>query len=357
MKALGTLAATAVLAATVGTTALGERAASPTVPQMVGQLLLVRMHGQSPSPAFLHRVKTGEVGGVVLYSDNFGAAGPKRLVERLQAAAKAGHQPPLIIAIDQEGGTVKRLPGAPSLAPPEMHSATIAEAQGLATARNLKAAGVNVDLAPVLDVGHGGFITSRAFGTTAQTAAARGAAFAAGLSRGGILATAKHFPGLGDAELSTDANVATVTATAAQLRADWLPFRHAITGGIPLVMMSTAVYPALGSKWPAALSPNEVSALRRLGFKGVIVTDALQTPAVHKFTTTANAAVQAVAAGDDLVLAGGTTGAQADTDKASVSAFNALVQAGHTGRVKLERLRDAYQRVLTLKRRLSYRVS
>jgi beta-N-acetylhexosaminidase len=320
---------------------------------MVGQLMLVRMAGTAPTASFLARIRRGEIGGVVLFADNFGAAGPAALARRLQAAAHAGHRPPLLIAVDQEGGIVKRLPGAPTLAPDRMRTPSIARAQGRATARNLRANGIDVDLAPVLDVGHGGFIAERTFGATPGNVAARGPAFAAGLADGGVLATAKHFPGLGRARLNTDRRVATVTASAAQLEADWLPFRKAIRAGIPLVMMSTAVYPALGSTWPAALSPNIVADLRRLGFDGAIVTDALHTPGVNGFMTTAKAAVEAVAAGDDLVLAAGGTSAYADTDGSSIPAYQALVAAVRSGRLPQARLRSAYEHVLALKRRLA----
>ena len=334
--------------------ATGGAGAAPgaSVGQMAGQLMLVRMQGQTPSSSFLARVRHGEIGGVVLFANNYGARGPRNLIATLQAAAKAGHQPPLLVAVDQEGGIVKRLPGAPTLAPSAMRTASIAAAQGLATARNLGSQGVNVDLAPVLDVGHGGFITSRTFGPTPSLVSQRGTAFAVGLARGHVLATAKHFPGLGHAVVSTDATDTKVAATAPQLKADWLPFRTAIEAGIPLVMMSTAVYPALGSSWPAALSPNVVADLRGLGFKGVVVTDALQTPAINKVMTTAKAAVNAVGAGDDLVLAAGPSDDDADTDAASVSAYDALVAAVRSGRIDTRVLAAAYARVVALKERL-----
>ena len=346
----------AVLLAIVSSTGVVGRAgadASPTNEQMVGQLMLVRMQGQVPSASFLARVHDGEIGGVVLFNTNFGTAGPASLVATLQAAAQAGQQPPLLIAVDQEGGIVKRLPGAPSLSAPQMRSAATAASQGLATARNLSAFGVNTDLAPVLDVGRGGFITSRSFGSTPTAVAARGPAFAAGLARGRVLATGKHFPGLGYATLSTDQSVAKVTATARQLKVDWAPFTAAVQGGIPLVMMSTAVYPALGSSLPAALSPNIVNDLRRLGFTGAIVTDALQTPAVNGFMPTARAAVKAVQAGDDLVLAAGSSDSLEDTDGASTSAYDALVAAARSGALKSRTLKAAYASVLALKKSLS----
>ena len=349
---LALVAVLAVATSAAGTNSRAGAAQGPSITQMAGQLMLVRMSGQVPSPSFVGRVRRGEIGGVVLFSDNFGVGGPAALIATLQAAAKAGHRPPLLIAVDQEGGIVKRLPGAPSLAPPEMRSATVADAQGLATGRNLARLGINVDLAPVLDVGHGGFITPRTFGTSPITAAARGTAFASGLARGHVLATAKHFPGLGHAVLNTDQTVTKVTATASQLKADWLPFKTATKAGVPLVMMSTAVYPALGSSRPAALSPDIVGDLRRLGFKGVVVTDALQTPAVNAFMTTAKAAVAAVEAGNDLVLAAGSTDNYADTDGASISAYNALVGAARSGRLDDRVLASAYARVIALKKRM-----
>jgi beta-N-acetylhexosaminidase len=324
-------------------------ASGPTTQQLVGQLLLVRMRGATPSPAFLRRVERGEVGGVVLFSDDVGP-GLKDAVARLQGAARAGGRPPLLIAVDQEGGIVERLPGPPTLAPPQMTTAALARSQGLATARSLRLAGIDLDLAPVLDVGYGGFITPRTFGSTPVAVATRGVAFADGLEAGGVGATAKHFPGLGRATVNTDDAPVVVRATAAQLRADWLPFRTAVRHGIGAVMVSTAIYPALGSRLPAAFAPAIVADLRRqLGFRGVIVTDALRTPAVEGLYTTPEASVRAVAAGDDLVLAAGPTDSYADTDGASSSSFAALVAAVRSGRIPLARVQASYGRVLALK--------
>jgi beta-N-acetylhexosaminidase len=114
-------------------------------------------------------------------------------------------------------------------------------------------------------------------------------------------------------------------------------------------MMSTAVYPALGSAWPAALSPDVVNDLRRLAFTGVIVTDALQTPAVNGFVTTTRAAVLAVKAGDDMVLAAGPTDSVHDTDGASIPAYDALVAAARSGALGQQTLRSAYAKVMALK--------
>ena len=237
-----------------------------------------------------------------------------------------------------------------------MRGATIAEVQGFATARNLRQYGVNLDLAPVLDVGRGGFITPRTFGSTPAQVAARGPAFALGLAKGGITASGKHFPGLGYATLSTDASPATVGATRAQLHADLAPFRAAITASIGTVMVSTAVYASLAPRVPAADSSAIVSGLlrERLGFRGVIISDALKTPAVNRYFSTSEAARRAIAAGVDLVLAAGVTGDYADTDGASISTYDALVEATRSGRIPQETIQSAYERVLALKARITH---
>src|SRR6476469_9011610 len=103
--------------------ASSSSAAAPTLAQLVGQHLLVRMQGSTPSAAFLRRIREGEIGGVVLVQDNATPAGVAALVAKLQAAAHAGGQLPLLVAVDQEGGIVKRLPGPPTAAPGAMKSA------------------------------------------------------------------------------------------------------------------------------------------------------------------------------------------------------------------------------------------
>jgi beta-N-acetylhexosaminidase len=326
-------------------------AVPPSIAQMAGQLLLVRMPGRAPSSSFLSRIRRGEIGGIVLYSGNYGAAGPTLLIRKLQRAAAEGGQPRLLIVIDQEGGSVKRLPGPPTVAPRQMATAGIAKAQGRETARNLRGYGVDVDLAPVLDVAHGGFITDRAFGDKPVVVATRAVAFARGLALGGVAATAKHFPGLGYAQANTDNARASIGASASDLNADLLPYRRAIAAGIPMVMMSTAVYPKLGIKVPAACSPAAVTGLLRgrLGFQGVVLTDTLYSPAVTAYRPTPQAAVAALAAGVDIVLPGGSS---RTADATSEAVYGAIVAAVKTGALSRQTVASAYARVLALKRSL-----
>jgi beta-N-acetylhexosaminidase len=346
--------ALAVVVATLSmasTSSQARPAAPPSIAQMAGQLLLVRMPGRAPSSSFLSRLRHGEIGGIVLYGGNYGPAGPTLLIRKLQRAAAEGGQPRLLIGIDQEGGSVKRLPGPPTVAPREMTTAGIAKAQGRETARNLRGYGVDVDLAPVLDVAHGGFITDRAFGDEPAMVATRAVAFARGLALGGVVATAKHFPGLGYAQRNTDNARASIGASAPKLNADLLPYRRAIAAGIPMVMMSTAVYPKLGIKVPAACSPAAVTGLlrERLGFQGVVLTDTLYSPAVTAYRPTPQAAVAALAAGVDIVLPGGSS---RTADATSEAVYGAIVAAVKTGALSRQTVAAAYTRVLALKRSL-----
>jgi beta-N-acetylhexosaminidase len=322
--------------------AAGAPAAGPAPVTMAGQLLMTSMPGRMPTATFLARIRAGQIGGVVLYSGNIGPTGPGALVAQLQAAASAGGQPSLLIAVDQEGGIVKRLSGAPTLAPRKMTSPALARAQGAATAQNLKRNGIDVDLAPVLDVGHGGFITPRTFGATAADVADRATAFAQGLAQGGVLATGKHFPGLGYAPVNTDNGASIVSASRAALLTDLLPYQRGIAAGLPIVMVSTAVYPRLGAEIPAACARRIVGGLLRgqLGFQGLVITDDLNTPGIQHYFSTTDAAVRAIGAGVDVVIATGSSG---------TAVYSALATAARNGQLPASVVAAAYARVLALK--------
>ena len=256
-------------------------------------------------------IREGRVSGVILFDRN---AGTRRAVRRLTAELQSIPRPPavdrpLLVTVDQEGGLVRRLPGPPYAAADEIgaRGPAAAERVGRATGESLREMGVNVDLAPVLDLGRPGFAITeerRAFGRTPGAVSDRGVAFARGLAAAGVAATAKHFPGLGGARLNTDDAVQRVGLSARTLRgADQRPFAGFSDAGGQLVMLSTAIYPALSHK-PAAFSPAIATGeLReRLGFQGVSITDALGTVSARAIGGAARTAMAAARAGADLVL-------------------------------------------------------
>jgi beta-N-acetylhexosaminidase len=322
-------------------------ARQPAVPlrRLVGQKLVVRMRGVAPSHQLLGLVRKGEVGGVILFPDNVGSpAQLHSLTARLQAAARAGGAPGFVVAVDQEGGPVKRLSaGPPNLSPTQIATPADATRQGRLTGGYLASLGINVDLAPVLDVRRpGSFVASRAFAATPARVAQLGGAFASGLQSASVAATAKHFPGLGHATANTDAGTSVVGASRQALDADLAPFAQAVREGVPLVMMSNASYPAY-APGPAVLSRAIVQGqLRgRLGYGGVILSDDLEAGAIRAVTSPGDATVAAARAGVDMLLL-------ARSPSSYDVAYRALLAAARDGRLSRAGLEQSYRRIQRL---------
>src|SRR6188768_1834092 len=278
---------------------------------LAGERIVVGVEGTSVGAGLRSAIREGRIAGVVLFTANFSThAAGARLIARLQAIPRPPKlRDPLLVMVDQEGGQVKRLSGAPTASAAEMgaRGAAFSREQGKRTAANLRDVGVNVDLAPVLDVGRsGGTIaeTERSFGATAPRVSATAIPFAEALQGGGIAAAGKHFPGFGDARENTDFSVERIPLSKSELRAvDEKPYEGFIGAGGKLVMLSTAVYPAFSDRPAAFTHAIATGELRnRLGFEGLTVTDALETPAVEHFGSTAEAAVAGARAGADLLL-------------------------------------------------------
>jgi beta-N-acetylhexosaminidase len=321
--------------------------------QLVGQRIVLGFAGTQP-PAMVERmIRAGEVAGVVLFADNLPSrrAG-RQLIRRLQAIPRPPVlRDPLLVMADQEGGLVKRIDGAPTVSARTMgaHGAAFSADQGHRAAADLRHVGVNVDLAPVLDVARpGGTIaeTDRGFGSTAAEVAATAVPFAAALQSGGVAATGKHFPGLGSARLNTDDAAQRIGLSKSTLReVDEVPYRRLVEAGGDMVMLSTAIYPAL-SPQPAAFSRAIATGeLReRLGFRGVSITDALDTVAVKAFGGPAKVASAAARAGTDLLLY--THPAEA------AAAQDALLHALRAGTISRASLEESAQRILSLRHEL-----
>ena len=323
---------------------------NPALGRLVGQLLIGRMTGTQPSSTLLGRIRRGELGGLIIFPDNFTSLDQLRsTIAALQKVAAVGGNPALLIATDQEGGTVARLPdGPPGLSARQMGE-TGTRSSVLAAGRDtgwyLRRFGITVDLAPVLDVPDSStnFLGSRAFGRHPSVVSTLGTAFAQGLQVAHVAATAKHFPGLGTATANTDVGIVEISTKASTLWWRMRPFREAVKGGVQLVMVSNAAYPALdSSKLPAALSPQIVGGLLRnqIGFTGVIVTDAFSTPAPASYK---DAPVRAINAGVDILL-------YSDSEQSSAAAFVALSRDARKGLLPRATLELAYSRVTILKK-------
>jgi beta-N-acetylhexosaminidase len=279
--------------------------------------------GRTPPASLLRLIRNGEVGGVIFFSGNFQDKTQfKAAVGKLEAANASKSNParsyPLLLMTDQEGGQVRRLPGAPVNSEKWIGSRSSASARanqarqaGRGAGQNLLSFGLNVNLAPVLDVyrAPGDFDDQfqRSYSVNPNIVSTLGADFIAAQQATGVAATAKHFPGLGAAKASqnTDDRPVVIRLSAKTLQnVDEYPYRAAIAAGVKLVMVSWAKYPNLRSPRPAGLSSVIVRGQlrQRLGYKGVTITDAIGAGALRSFGSTRNRALKAAQAGMELIL-------------------------------------------------------
>jgi beta-N-acetylhexosaminidase len=329
---------------------------SPRVPRLslgraLGQKIVARYAGVRPTPSLLRAVRAGRVGAVILFSDNLATRALARAaIYRLQRSARAGGNPPLLVMTDQEGGSVRRAAWAPpTLSARQVglsrDAATVARAQGEATARALRAVGINVDLAPVADVAASplSFLGDRAFGTDATRVADAACAFSEGLMRGGVAPAFKHFPGLGRASANTDVGPVALSVTRAQLARDLLPYRQCARK-LPLVMVSSAVYPALGAE-PAVIERSTYAGqLSGVGFRGVTISDDLDSPAISRLVAPS---LRGIRAGLDLLL-------YARGEKSAARSYHRLLPELRARRLDADAVRSSAEQILALKRRWAY---
>ena len=288
--------------------------------QLAGQRVIYSYGGLTPPAGLLDLIRHGEVAGIIFFSENVGTqAHLASVVRTLQAAAASPLNPvhlPLLLMTDQEGGAVRRLPGEPILSAKQIglsaNPSATATAEGAGAALNLRGVGLNVNLAPVLDVFRtpGNFIDQfgRSFSNNPATVATLGTLFARAEQSNGVAATGKHFPGLGAATRAQNTDLVPVTLplSLSTIRSvDELPYVSAIAAGIKLVLVSWAIYPALDPVNPAGLSSKVIfGELRgRLGFGGVTITDALEAGALASVGSTQLKVTRAARAGMDLMLA------------------------------------------------------
>jgi beta-N-acetylhexosaminidase len=312
LRATVTAAVAALVLALAGSgTARGGPTAGEQTPvdalsleQQVGQLVVLSFAGRSAPDYVLEALRERKAAGVILFGGNIESA--SQLLSLTDALRDAGGRP--IVAVDQEGGSVRRIPWAPPVAPePQQVAAGTAGLAARKAAASLRTLGITVALAPVADVPSvpSAAIAGRAFSSDPAVASRAVASAVAGWRRGGIASTAKHFPGLGGARRNTDAALVTIRRSRAQLEAtDLPPFEAAVEAGVPLVMVGHARYPALDRANIASQSRRILGGLLRgqLGFRGVVITDSMEAQASLATGSVTVASERAVRAGADIVL-------------------------------------------------------
>ena len=319
--------------------------------EMVGQMFVVSVGGTRPDHRIEGMIRKRNVGGVILFGHNMkGEAQSRRLISSLQELSMQTEPAiPLFVAVDQEGGEVSHAPWVtPQPAAAEI-GARVDPGRARAVAgtmgRQLQRAGVNTDLAPVVDTGFGAAIGSRSFGKNPQIVARMGAASVRGYEAAGVVSAAKHFPNHGAATVDSHQGLPVVRHGMAKIRVhDFPPFRAAIEAGVPMVMVGHLVYPAIDPDRPASLSPEAYRLLRQdLDFHGVAATDDLAMAGATGGGTPVRAAVRAVEAGADLLILSSPPPQQ-------VAVYEAVLAAVRSGEIPESRIRRSVRRVMEVKR-------
>jgi beta-N-acetylhexosaminidase len=322
----------------------------------VGQLLFTGIPGTSAGTEAQRLIRDLHIGNVVLMGHNAGT--PEQvsaLTSELQALALESNGIGALIATDQEGGAVQRLTQGFTVLPEAAvvgaaGDAPLARRYGAMVGAELRAVGVNMDLAPVLDVNDNPanpVIGRRAFGTTPEAVIDVALPFIEGLQGARVAAVGKHFPGHGNTATDSHFTLPVVHKSRAALKATELaPFRAAVEEDIAAIMVAHVAYPALDpSGLPATLSRPIATGLLRdeLGFEGVAVSDDMGMAGVVDLLPAEQAVVETVKAGIDLVIC-------VTLPCEAPKAHAALLEAARSGALPMERIDEAVRRILALKR-------
>ena len=321
-----------------------------TLDQKIGQMLMVRFGGLNYAPDLNAMITQYHVGSVIEYATNIGN---KTQLISLNTQIQQHADLPMIVSIDQEGGTVDRLRG---LDGPQLSAATLgatgnpnaAYQQGLRDAQDLASYGFNLNQAPVIDVTnvYNPQLVDRTYGNNPTLVSTMAEAYLKGLQESGkVLGTIKHFPGLGDTSTDPHAGLPYLARSLADLNAiDWMPYKNLLSQhNVYAVMVTHEMVRALDNNLPSSLSPKIVGILRaQLGFQGVIITDGLTMDALTNRYTLAQSTVLAIEAGDDLLMDPGSPSQVAQM-------VEAIKQALSSGTLSQQRIDDSVRRILLLK--------
>lgn len=325
----------------------------------IGQRLVAGFPGTKPDPDFFQLVRRYKIGNVILFRENI--VDEKQLADlcaELRAFIQKETGIPPFIAMDQEGGVVTRLPDEETNIPGAMALAATGDPgdayrMGRITAAKLRACGINLNLAPDMDVNcnpDNPVIGVRSFSDDPQTAAEYGTAMLRGLLDGGVYACLKHFPGHGDTAVDSHIGLPCMDKSEEELeRMELVPFRAGIQAGAPAVMSSHILFPQLEPKrLPTTMSRTIMTGLLRqkLGFQGMILSDCMEMQAIQSYYGTVNGVLAAMGAGVDLVFI-------SHTASLVQQAAEQAAEAVKDGRLSAEEMDVCVGRILTNKQRCS----
>lgn len=340
-----------------------------SVEEKVGQLLMVHFNGEEVNEEARFLIQELHVGSIIYYNWANGLHSPEQVLQLSLGLQKLAHNArlpiPLLIATDQENGPVTRLKQGFTLFPGNQEigasgNPLLAEQVAFSTAEQLLSVGINLNLAPVVDISSSphSVIASRSFAKTPERVIAFARKALQGYHRAGMLTTLKHFPGYGTAEVDPHQDLPVVKKTRGELMThELLPF-FALAKETDSIMTAHLMVPALDPCNCSTLSKETLHLLREIGFEGVIITDSLVMESLLKSHSSLDEAIlQAFLAGCDLLLLGGKQliGSHLDlelTVKDVQRIHKKLVEAVSLGKISEERLNESVRRILILKSQL-----
>lgn len=343
-----------------------------TTEELVGQLLMVNVQAEEANDAARTLINDLHVGGIIYYTWANGLHSAEQVAQLSMGlqdlAAQTQTKIPLIIAIDHEGGRVHRFEKGFTHFPPAfayglVNDCTLTKQCAEAMGNELRAVGITMDLAPVVDImsnPNNPIIGTRSFGTTPETVIDHAGAFIEGLHDAGIATSIKHFPGHGDTATDSHVALSTINKSIEELRSCELTPFYALAEKTDSIMSAHLLIPALDKNTCSTLSPHTLKLLREEAhFNGIIITDSLVMKGVmgYAYDDLAQAAQKAFEAGCDILLVGGRCLVGSATHESDIddvaNVHRTLVSAVHNGTIKRERLEASVERILALKKRFS----
>lgn len=326
-----------------------------TLQQKIGQMLVIGFNGIEVNDRIIRAIRNYHIGNIILFAGNF--KNPKQLYnlnKELQILALKENGLPLFITIDQEGEMVTRITNGATFFPGNMALSAGGNEEdaylyGKYSGEELKALGINFNLAPVLDVNNNKdnpVIGVRSYGKNPQRVSKLGSAYIKGLQENGIIATGKHFPGHGDTSVDSHLDLSSVNHNKDRLeKVELYPFKEAIKMGIKAIMSAHVMFPAYEDrKLPATLSDKVLTGLLRnkLNFNGLIVTDCMEMKAIDSYFGTVEAAVMSIKAGADMICI-------SHTEKKQIGVLNRIIEKVESKGIGGERINESVTRIIKFK--------
>ena len=323
----------------------------------VGQLLIVGISGQELGPDTRSHLNSIRPGGIIFFKKNLGSPSKsKAFADQLQGLAKV----PLLVAVDQEGGLVNRISTSPAVPSAKnigrANKPALTERLGFEVGQVLLQHGINMNLAPVLDIGdskNANFLKSRAYSSDPKRVTIHGVAYAKGLLRSGVLPTAKHFPGMGS--VVGDPHLEGVTQTHDEktlLNKDLLPFRYFSKLDPSAIMLSHATYTAIDKTQPAPLAPKITFELlnKALNYKGLVITDDLMMAGTNTPSISFEEKIRKVfLGGSDMMLIAWSSARQRLVKKVLVAAFKRKLLPESELNRRVAKILDVKSRIIEIK--------